>query len=864
MKWLNQIRLVFALLAIICYESVAQPAGYALQFDGTDDYVDLPESASLTTDFTNQITMEAWVYSSSFLNASIISSGNQNDYAIATQPDGKLRVDMYGIDISSGGAFFSSASLTPNTWYHVAVTYDSIQQAILINGIIDTTRSASGNFAISGQAEDIRIGSYSGSGPNFFAGIIDEVRIWSIARTQSEIQQAMNDTLTGVETGLVGYWRFDEGSGSSASDLSSYGNHGTLVNGPVWIQQTGPQGLVAFYPFNGNANDESGNGNNGTVFGATLVNDRFGNTGKAYGFNGVDNSIQIPHSSSFAFSSTQQFTFTAWIKINSYQHQAIAFKGAASTPGTYFNEWAIAIEPDSTLRLKVNSDSVNSIYSYLVSSPSLQIDQWSQVTAVWDGVSAIMKLYLDGNEVGATAAVSQIVSLTSMSLHLGYVGDGPLDGLLDDISIYNRSLSAAEVDSLYHLGGWPFQQSTWQTTLTAYDGCGDTLRPIFGQASLATDCIDSVYGESELPPAPPAGAFDVRFLLPCSLSASLRDFRSDSLMELRWKLKLQACSQPITLRWDTTGFPSGGMHIRDPFGGILVNANMRTQTEIIVPATITELWIERTEEVCRTVTVHGGWNMISLPVSVPPNYYLPILPDAVSHPFRFTPSGYVADDTLDPGVGYWVKFDGDFSYSVCGYTTVDKQASVSNGWNMVGPFEDTVLTSQVTSLPGGIVATAFYHYFPPYQVVDTLIPGKGYWVKVNQDGTLYFSSSSLNPSARSSELVDEPPPAPPKDLTTGGTQPSAFFLEQNYPNPFNPSTSIVYALPEAAQVSLTIFDVLGREVAALVRGEFAPGYYTTTWNAEKVSSGIYIARLTVMNANGSIVYSKANKLVLMK
>jgi hypothetical protein len=238
MKRLIQIYLTGALLLAVCEGSLAQGAGFALQFDGVNDYVDLPESASLTTGFTNQITIEAWIYSDNFLNASIIASGNQNDYAIASQPNGKLRVDLYGIDAASGGAFFSKASLTTNTWYHIAVTYNGSTETILINGQVDTARSASGTLGTSPQGEDIRIGAYNAS--NFFRGIIDEVRIWNIARTPAEIQQHMNTTLTGSRSGLVGYWQFDEGSGTIAYDSSGHSNNGTLINGPTWITSSTP------------------------------------------------------------------------------------------------------------------------------------------------------------------------------------------------------------------------------------------------------------------------------------------------------------------------------------------------------------------------------------------------------------------------------------------------------------------------------------------------------------------------------------------------------------------------------------------------------------------------------------------------
>jgi hypothetical protein len=207
----------------------------ALQFDGVNDYVDLPESPSLTTGFTSGITLEAWISSDNFQSASVIASGNQNDYAVATLAGGKLRVDMYGIDAAIG-AFISKKSLTTNTWYHIAVTYDGSTETILIDGIVDTARPATGALGTSPQPEDFRIGSYSGSSPNFFRGMIDEVRIWNLARSQKEILQKMNDTLAGSESGLVGYWRFDEGSGVIAHDLTANGNNGTLVNGPAWIR----------------------------------------------------------------------------------------------------------------------------------------------------------------------------------------------------------------------------------------------------------------------------------------------------------------------------------------------------------------------------------------------------------------------------------------------------------------------------------------------------------------------------------------------------------------------------------------------------------------------------------------------------
>jgi tetratricopeptide (TPR) repeat protein len=88
--------------------------------------------------------------------------------------------------------------------------------------------------------------------------------------------------------------------------------------------------------------------------------------------------------------------------------------------------------------------------------------------------------------------------------------------------------------------------------------------------------------------------------------------------------------------------------------------------------------------------------------------------------------------------------------------------------------------------------------------------------------------------------------------------PTEYTLSQNYPNPFNPTTVIKYQLPEAAQVSLVIYDIMGKEIATLVNSYQARGSYDVTFNANSLSSGIYLYKL---NANGKQLI---NKMLLMK
>jgi hypothetical protein len=94
--------------------------------------------------------------------------------------------------------------------------------------------------------------------------------------------------------------------------------------------------------------------------------------------------------------------------------------------------------------------------------------------------------------------------------------------------------------------------------------------------------------------------------------------------------------------------------------------------------------------------------------------------------------------------------------------------------------------------------------------------------------------------------------------------PTVFALHQNYPNPFNPSTQFNFDLPEAASVSLTVYDVLGREVATVVSEYRQAGYHFATWNADNVASGVYLARFTATDVLGQTKLTKMSKLVLLK
>jgi hypothetical protein len=113
--------------------------------------------------------------------------------------------------------------------------------------------------------------------------------------------------------------------------------------------------------------------------------------------------------------------------------------------------------------------------------------------------------------------------------------------------------------------------------------------------------------------------------------------------------------------------------------------------------------------------------------------------------------------------------------------------------------------------------------------VDTLAVSSGYDNVTNTFTPIYRTATFTNSSEVNNEVV--------------AGLPEKFDLKPNYPNPFNPSTRISFDLPESAEVRLTVFDVLGRQVATLVNQPMKAGSHTVNFDAQRLASGVYIYRL---------------------
>ena len=142
------------------------------------------------------------------------------------------------------------------------------------------------------------------------------------------------------------------------------------------------------------------------------------------------------------------------------------------------------------------------------------------------------------------------------------------------------------------------------------------------------------------------------------------------------------------------------------------------------------------------ISVRKGWNLISLPLEPENGYIFALLPDAKSKAYRYQ-NGYISEDTLRHGLGYWVKFDSSNQHPIVGIPCTSECIKVSQGWNMVGSFSESLADSLVFLEPYGKIISPYYSYDPDSGYINNrnIIPGKGYWIKSGSPGSLAYDSN---------------------------------------------------------------------------------------------------------------------------
>jgi hypothetical protein len=255
--------------------------------------------------------------------------------------------------------------------------------------------------------------------------------------------------LSSLESNITYYWR-----------INALDSKGAASHGPVWRFTTSPEnppdGPVAYYPFNGNADDESGNGHNPTENGATLTEDRFGNANSAYHFDGYQEII-VPHSDELNI--VGDMTISTWFNsegppLFSTAHTIITKRTSdvhANFPYLLAINYQYNIPSDYKKPIFVSASS--GTLQYLQSSHDITNNTWNYIACTISGTN--LKIFLNNDLVLNTTIDNQLRAGNTFPLLIGSGArsDKPAEqfvGKLDDIRIYNRALTEEEIQALYN------------------------------------------------------------------------------------------------------------------------------------------------------------------------------------------------------------------------------------------------------------------------------------------------------------------------------------------------------------------------------------------------------------------------------
>jgi len=391
--------------------------GQGLKFDGVNDYINLANTIPITgaspRTVTAWIRREANVCTGSW-KCPIIEFGASGTGARNTLYLKSNKLSFIGFSADLDG----SLDVPLNKWTFVAEVYDGTNMTFYVNNSVSTpaplTLNTGSSFATIGHD----------TLPNNFPGSIDDVRIYSRALSASEIKQLYNagagskvnasqqtDTTTSLKTGLVGHWTFD------SKDLKT------------------------------NVADTSGLGNNGSLmgFGATSSAVTAGKMGQGLKFDGVNDVVTgVGNAGSYSFT-TGDFSIGAWVKTNQSK-TVLTFSRGDNAYGRYavFSDRAVVytgsvyITASSATAIDNKFHYVTGVFNRSTSSISFYVDGVVKDSVYWDGTMQ----NVGGNFV-SIGATYRINSVDYASL---------LKGSLDDVRIYSRALSAAEVKQLYNMG----------------------------------------------------------------------------------------------------------------------------------------------------------------------------------------------------------------------------------------------------------------------------------------------------------------------------------------------------------------------------------------------------------------------------
>lgn len=397
----------------------------ALDFDGSDDYVEVSDNAVL--DITGDFTLTAWIYPDTLgASRAIVSkrdtSSNNGGYSITLGANGEVYCQTNS-GAANTNSYTANSVIAVSNWYHVAVVRSGTTCDVYINGA-NKTGTYGTHTTLAANNSALRFGR-SPSSTEPFDGKIDEVQVYSTALSPVEVATVYNGLSTynvGVtgnsETAtteiptanLKGHWKMDENTGSSLSDLSGNANNSTSVNKTTWAP---------------------------------------GKFGSALAFNGTTSNVTWSDDADFDFAAANSFSISAWVKTPSTaSRNYFIMSKADGTNGGYklymdaSGDFCFAVDDDATWS---PDDSVCTVdFDY-------DDGEWHHLLAKKTGTTRL-DLYVDGYLASADTSISATGTLANTgSLYLGVDSDGTSnewEGIIDEVKIFNAAATNLQASYL--------------------------------------------------------------------------------------------------------------------------------------------------------------------------------------------------------------------------------------------------------------------------------------------------------------------------------------------------------------------------------------------------------------------------------
>ncbi|MBT4165627.1 hypothetical protein HOE04_01155, partial [archaeon] len=469
--------------------------GKGFEFDGVDDWVGCGNDNSLDIGTNNNWSYFAWVNvveDATDVVISTVDGNGRNGFNFYIDANQRTRLSITNSTV--GEEESSTGTINLNEWYHVGVVYSNLTDTVIyyINGVEDSSDTYTTLLHPDG-ANGLRIGASSSSASSRFNGSIDEVMIWNRSLSSEEVLSLYNATrlefnTSALDDGVHNFTAYTSDlAGNVNSSVSSFGvdsvyptlNISSPVNGS-WYGDNTPLvnvsssevdsgfivpdldgSLVSWWRMDDL--NSSGDGlvdykgvNNGSVVNATQVDN--GKFGKGFEFDGDGDSVDVGDLDSLDFENNTEFTISAWgyVKGDGDGGNFMVLAGKTILSGGSDNHYYLGTR-SGKFRFDVGNGSGSD--GLLVSDSGYNENQWYHIVGTRNSTGNL-KLYLDGMQQAEAYTIEGDIS-NSYTFKIGARNGGTyiFNGTIDEVMVFNRSLSASEVLSLYNATRLEFNTS---------------------------------------------------------------------------------------------------------------------------------------------------------------------------------------------------------------------------------------------------------------------------------------------------------------------------------------------------------------------------------------------------------------------